>query len=87
MGKKSEKLPKEKIRVRFQNIPGLVFSLPKRGRNNWRIQKEIWAGATRRARLAAKPHKHPGRSRPNRAFRPRSFFRVNFRSVFFCGDL
>jgi hypothetical protein len=23
---------------------------------------------------AAKPHKHPGRSRPNRGFRPRSFF-------------
>src|SRR6185437_12453559 len=30
---------------------------------------------------AAKPHKHPGRSRPNRPFRPRSFFRPGFRSA------
>ena len=31
---------------------------------------------------AAKPHKYPGRSRPNRGFRSRSFFSVEARSSF-----
>jgi hypothetical protein len=47
MGKKSEKPPKEKIRAQFQKYFGFVFSPPKRGRNTRRMQKEIWAGATR----------------------------------------
>jgi len=47
MGKKSEKPVKEKIRARFHKYFGSVFSLPTRGRNTWRMQKQIWAGATR----------------------------------------
>jgi len=47
MGKKWGKPVKEKIRARMQKYLGFLFSLPKRGRNTWRIQKEIWAGATR----------------------------------------
>jgi len=47
MGKKSEKLPKEKTRARFQKYYGFVSSLPRRGRNTWHMQEKIWAGATR----------------------------------------
>ena len=47
MGRESEKLPKEKIRARYQIILGFVFSLPKHGRNTWRIEEKTWAGATR----------------------------------------
>jgi hypothetical protein len=47
MGKKSGKSIKEKIRARLRKYFGFVFSLATRGRNTGRIQKEIWAGATR----------------------------------------
>jgi hypothetical protein len=47
MGKKSEKPVKEKIRTQFPKYSGFFFSPPKRGRNTRRMQKEIWAGATR----------------------------------------
>jgi hypothetical protein len=47
MGKKSEKLSKEKIRAQVQEYFGFVFSLPKRGRDTWRMREKIWAGATR----------------------------------------
>jgi hypothetical protein len=47
MGKKSGKSVKEKIRAWLRKYFGFVFALPKRGRNTWRIQETIWAGATR----------------------------------------
>src|SRR5579871_21244 len=47
MGKKSEKLPKEKIRAEFRECCRLGFLPSERGRNAWCIQEKSWAGATR----------------------------------------
>jgi hypothetical protein len=47
MGKKSEKLAKEKIRAPFREYLWYRFPPSERGRNTWRMQKAIWAGATR----------------------------------------
>jgi hypothetical protein len=82
MGKKPGKTVKEKYARDFTDIFGFVFSLPKRERNAWRIEKKFGRERPGEHVWAAKPHKHLGRSRPNRGFRPRSFYRANFRSSF-----
>src|SRR5579885_2033825 len=81
MGKKSEKPVKEKIRAQFLNYFGFVFSLRTADETPGTCKNKFGRERPREHVWAAKPHKHRGRSRPNRRFRPRSFFRVNFRSV------
>jgi len=65
MGKKSEKLPKEKIRARFQKYFGFVFSLPTADETLGARKKQFGRERPSEHVWAAKPHKRRGRSRPN----------------------
>jgi hypothetical protein len=79
--------PKEKYAPDFKNIFGFAFSLLSADETPAAFTKKFGWERPGEQFGAAKPHKHRVRSRPNRGFRPRSFCRANFRSVFFGGAL
>ena len=81
MGKNSEKLPKEKIRARFQKYSCFVFSLPTADETPGAFKKQFGRERPGEQVWAAKPHKHPGRSRPNQGFLPRSLFQRHLPQV------
>ena len=87
MGKNSEKPVKEKTRARFHKYCGVVFSFPTADETLCAFKKKFGRERPGEHVWAAKPHKHRGRSRPNLVFRPRPFFRANFRSLLFGGVL
>jgi hypothetical protein len=79
MGKKSEKYFKENEFFLSFFCAERLCRIPIGDRvGRERPGEHVWA---------AKLHKHPGRSRPNRGFRPRSFCRADFGSAFFDGAL